>query len=175
MLNFNVNKYLAFVISDDYIIDQVAFTISGPMSSTTLGEFYNRLYPSFGATLSVLDKDGNVSTAADLSVGDQLLVTAADGMTTAMYSIDVNNTKAIDPVSESIKMYPNPTTGRVIINGLTKGNRVQVFNSVGVTLRDVIVDNSTEYVSLSAQPAGMYMFVISSGEKHINIQKIIKK
>ncbi|MFA5329713.1 MAG: T9SS type A sorting domain-containing protein [Prolixibacteraceae bacterium] len=175
MLNFNVNKYLAFVISDDYIIDQVAFTISGPMSSTTLGEFYNKLYPSFGATLSVLDKDGNVSTAADLSVGDQLLVTAADGMTTAMYSIDVNNTKAIDPVSESIKMYPNPTTGRVIINGLTKGNRVQVFNSVGVTLRDVIVDNSTEYVSLSAQPAGMYMFVISSGEKHINIQKIIKK
>ncbi len=175
MLNFNVNKYLAFVVSDDYTIDQVAFTISGPMSSTTLPVFYNKLYPSFGATLSVLDKDGNVSTAADLSVGDQLLVTAADGMTTALYAIDVNNTKAIDPVSESIKMYPNPTTDRVIINGLAKGNRVQVFNSVGVTLRDVIVDNSTEYVSLTAQPAGMYLFVISSGEKHINIQKIIKK
>ena len=72
-------------------------------------------------------------------------------------------------------MYPNPTSGRVIVQGLTRGNRVQVFNSVGIILRDVIVDNSTEYVSLTAQPAGIYIFVISSKDQHINIQKIVKK
>jgi len=174
MLNFHVNTYLAYVISDDYQIDQVNYTIVGPKTSTTLGEFYAKLYPSFGATLKVLDKNGNVSNLADLSLGDKLLVTAADGKSTALYTIDVDIT-SFKPIAELIKMYPNPTTDRVIINGLAKGNRVQVFNTIGITLRDVIVDKSTEYVSLSAQPAGIYVFVISSGEKFINIQKIIKK
>jgi hypothetical protein len=72
-------------------------------------------------------------------------------------------------------MYPNPTTERVVINGLTKGNRVRVLNTAGVVLRDVIVDNATEYVSLSTHPAGIYMFIVSDGKKNLNIQKVIKK
>lgn len=174
MNNFNVNKYLAFVISDDYQIDQVKHTIVGPKTKTTLGEFYAKLYPSFGASLSVVDKTGKVSTLADLSLGDKLIVTAADGKTTATYDISVDITN-VAPITEMIKMFPNPTLGRVTIDGLTKGNRVQVFNAAGVTLRDVIVEQSTEYVSLSTQPAGIYIFVISSGEQHLNIQKIVKK
>jgi len=176
MLNFHVNTYLAYVISDDYQIDQVKRTITGPLSSTTLGEFAAKLYPSFGATIKVLDAKGNVSTLKDLSLGDQLLVTAQDGLTTATYQIKVDITKAVDPLAQAIKVYPNPTSdGKVIVQGLAKGNRVQVFNAAGVTLRDVIVDNSTDYVSLAAQPAGIYVFVISSGDQHINIQKIVKK
>ncbi len=175
MLVYNKpSDYLAYVISDDYAIDQVAHTIKGPKTLTTLGEFYAKLYPSFGATLKVLDKNGNESKLADLSKGDQLLVTAADLKTTFIYQIDVDIT-GFQPIESGIKMYPNPTTERVIINGLTKGNRVRVFNSIGVTLRDVIVDNSTEYVSLTYQPAGIYVFVISAGEQNINIQKIVKR
>ena len=175
VLNNVVNTYLAYVISDDYAVDQIKYTIVGPSTKTTLGEFYAKLYPSFGAKLSVLDKDGNVSALADLSLGDKLLVTAADGKTKVVYDITVDIT-GFETIAETIKMYPNPTSdGRVIVQGLAKGNRVQVFNVSGITLRDVIVDNSTEYVSLSAQPAGIYMFVISSGDKHISIQKIIKK
>jgi hypothetical protein len=178
MLQFKAITYLAFVISDDYMIDQVTHKITGSLikSSTTPAEFYSKLYPSFGATVKILDYKGIVSTAKDLSFGDQLLVTAADGVTTATYSIAVDITKAVDPIAQSIKMYPNPTSnGLVIVQGLAQGNRVQVFNAAGVTLRDVIVDNSTEYVSLASQPAGIYIFVISSGDQHINIQKIVKK
>lgn len=175
MLNFNVNSYLAYVISDDYTVDQVARTISNnPTTKTTLAEFKAKLYTSFGATLMVTDKNGVESTLGDLSQGDKLKVTAADGKTIAVYDINVDVT-GIAPITENIKMYPNPTSDRIVINGLTAGNRVQVFNAVGVTLRDVIVENSTEYVSLSAQPKGIYVFVISSGGKHINIQTIIKQ
>ena len=173
MLNFNVNRYLAYVISDDYLVNQVSFTITGP-ETLTISEFFNKLYPSYGATLSVIDKNGNANTSAKFNKGDKLLVTAADGLTTATYNISMI-TKAIDVTAETIKMYPNPTDGRVIVQGLTKGNRVRVINAAGITLRDVIVDNSTEYVSLSAQPAGIYVFVISNGDKFINIQKIVKK
>lgn len=176
MLNFNVNTYLAYVISDVYIVDQIHFSITGGIeTSTAKADFVNKLIPAFGATLSVLDKDGNVSTAAELKKGDQLLVTAADGSTTATYAIDVWTTKIGNQATSSIKMYPNPTTERVVINGLTKGNRVRVLNTAGVVLRDVIVDNATEYVSLSTHPAGIYMFIVSDGKKNLNIQKVIKK
>ena len=176
MLNFHVNTYLAYVISDDYQIDQVARTITGPKTATTLGELYGKLYPSFGATMKVLDKSGKESILKDLSLDDQLLVTAADGKTIAIYQIKVDITKVADPLAQSIKMFPNPTSdGRVIVQGLVKGNRVRVFNSAGITLRDVIVENSTNCVSLVAQPAGIYVFVISNGDQHISIQKIVKK
>lgn len=173
MLNFNVNKYLAYVISDDYAIDQVKLVIKVPATGLDIATFFAKLYPSFGAKLSVIDKNGAASTLTNLASYDKLLVTAADNSTTATYTIEFATT--VSPVETSIKMYPNPTTDRVVINGLTAGNRVRVFNAVGVTLRDVIVDNATEYVNLSAQPAGIYVFVISNGEQHINIQKIVKK
>jgi len=173
MLNFNVNKYLAYVISDDYVIDQVKLVIKVPATGLNIATFFAKLYPSFGATLSVIDKNGATSTLTNLASYDKLLVTAADNSTTATYTIEFATT--VSPIETSIKMYPNPTTDRVVINGLTVGNRVRVFNAVGVTLRDVIVDNATEYVNLSAQPAGIYVFVISNGEQHINIQKIVKK
>jgi len=107
-------------------------------------------------------------------IGEKLKVTAADNSMIAWYEI-ISTVGFGDPVAELIKIYPNPTTDRVVIQGFAKGNRVRVFNSTGITLCDVTVNNSTEYVSLAGQPAGIYVFVISSGEKFINIQKIIKK
>lgn len=169
------NQYFAFVVSDDYQIDQVTFTISGAKTAT-VSEFFGKLYASYGATLSILDKDGNVSTSANLNIGDKLLVTAADGKTTATYTMKTVTSVPVDYASEAIKMYPNPTSdGRVIIQGLDKGNRVRVFNINGMLIRDVIADGPTDYVSLSAHPAGVYMFMISDGEKNINIQKVVKR
>lgn len=173
MLNLKATMYLAFVTSDDYKVNQVTHLISGPSLGTSVTEFAGKLYPSFGATMKVMAKDGTQNTA-NLATGDVLLVTAADGVTTATYKIQ-GITGAGLQGSSMITMYPNPTTGRVVVQGLTKGNRVQVFNSAGITLHNVVVDNATDYVSLQAQPAGMYIFVVSDGTQRINIQKIIKK
>jgi hypothetical protein len=173
MLNFNVNKYLAYVISDDYVIDQIKFVVKVPSTGIDIATFMAKLYPSFGAKLTILDKAGVPSNLTKLASFDKLLVTAADNSTTATYKIEFAT--SVSPTESAITMYPNPTTDRVVINGLSIGNRVRVFNAVGVTLRDVTVDNATEYVNLSTQPAGIYVFVISDGEKHINIQKIVKK
>lgn len=174
MLNYHVNTYLAYVISDVYAVDQVKMITTAPVAGTPITTFINNLYPSFGATLKILDKTGAISKLTTLQSGDQLLVTAADNATTATYAIKFATGVPVADQS-TIKMYPNPTTDRVIIQGLTSGNRVRVFNSVGVTLRDVIVDNATENVSLAQQPAGIYIFMISSGDKNINIQKIVKQ
>ena len=175
MLNFYDDFYLAFVTSDAYHVEQVNYKITGPAIGTSIAEFISKLLPSFEATLKVMNEAGTESTLANLATGDVLLVTAADGITTATYRIEgVTGVPSVDVVS-TIKMYPNPTTGRVIVQGLAKGNRVRVFNAAGMTLRDVVVENSTDYVSLDAQPAGIYIFVVSAGNQHINIQKIVKK
>ena len=173
ILNFKVNTYLAYVTSPVYKIDQVALTIKLPTTTAGLADFYSKLDPSYGASLMVLDKDGN-PVASTVGVGDKLQVIAADNTTTTIYEIGTS-VGVSSTVTEMIKMYPNPTVDRVIINGLTQGNRVRVINAAGIILRDVTVNNSTEYVSLAAQPAGIYVIVVSSGEKFINIQKIIKK
>ena len=52
MLNFNANTYLAYVISDEYQINQLTLTISGPKTNTSVTEFTGKLYPSFGANLN---------------------------------------------------------------------------------------------------------------------------
>ncbi|MGE5395325.1 MAG: T9SS type A sorting domain-containing protein [Candidatus Saccharibacteria bacterium] len=176
MLNFKANLYLAYVISDSYVVNQMNLNIAGAAIGTSVAEFVGKLYPSFGATVKVVGNKGAGSeNTGNLASGDVLVVTAADGVTTATYKIDNVTGISAQAITSNIKMYPNPTTGRVIVQGLAKGNRVQVFNASGVTLRDVVVDNATDYVSLEAQPAGIYIFVVSNGTQHINIQKIVKK
>lgn len=176
MLNFYANKYFAFVLSDDYLIDQKNYIIFGASLTTPVGEFKDKLYPSFGATIKVLAANGTEKTSGNLTWGDYLVVTAADGSTTNIYKVQnvTANEKVVN--TPSIKMFPNPTSdGRVIVQGLAKGNRLQVFNAAGIMLRDVTVDSSTDNVNLSAQPAGIYIFVVSAANQHISIQKIVKR
>jgi hypothetical protein len=72
-------------------------------------------------------------------------------------------------------MFPNPTSDKIVVQGLAKGNRLRVLNSSGIALHDVIADSSTETISLEAQPSGIYLIVVSSRTQHINVQKIVKK
>lgn len=166
---------VAFVVSDDYQIDQLYFAISGVPEGISITEFKSKLYPAYGATLKVIDANGNESTLATLKPGDQLKVTSADGTRITTYSITF--TTGVDPVNvaSTIRMTPNPTTGRVVVHGMVKGNRLRVLNPAGITVYDVIVDSSTETISLDDQPAGMYIFVVSAGTRIIKIQKIAKK
>lgn len=166
---------VAFVVSDDYQIDQLYFAISGVPEGISITGFKSKLYPAYGATLKVIDANGNESTLATLKPGDQVVVTSADGTKSATYSITF--TTGIDPVdvASKIRMFPNPTTGRVVVQGMEKGNRLRVLNPTGIAVHDVIADSSTETISLNDQPAGMYIFVVSAGTRLIKIQKIQKK
>jgi len=175
MLSFRAPMYMAFVLSDVYQINQINLIIKGASLTTSISEFKANLYPSLGANLKVVNALGVENTSSTFVLGDRLLVTAADGTSTATYLLeDVTGSNYV-AIASTIKMYPNPTSGRVTVQGLAKGNRVQVFNAAGMILRDVIAENSTDNVSLESQPAGIYIFVISAGNQHVNIQKIIKK
>lgn len=167
--------YVAFVISDVYHIDQVSFSINGVAPGTSISGFKSNLYPGFGTTLKIIDANGNETALATIAAGDCLLITSADGTQSAIYSISINT--GVDTVDNSSKiiMGSNPSTGRVVVRGLEKGNRLRVLNPAGIAIHDVIADSSAETVSLDIQPAGMYFFVVSDGRRLIKNQKIIKK
>jgi hypothetical protein len=74
-----------------------------------------------------------------------------------------------------IEMYPNPTSDVINVSGVKAGNRIQVYNSVGVNIRDIEVQNSIERISLRNQPVGIYMVIVSDNNKLISRFKAIKQ
>ncbi|HEY3370888.1 MAG TPA: T9SS type A sorting domain-containing protein [Prolixibacteraceae bacterium] len=169
------SPFQTYVISDDYKIDQVSHCIYEVSEGTGIAEFKSKLYPSFGASLQVMDASGRESTLASLSPGDQLLVTSADGAQTATYSIAQKT--GVDPVytGPAINIGPNPSTGQVLVQGLAKGNRIRVLNLAGSILQEVMTEHSSQTISLDAQPAGIYLLAVYAGSQQVYIQKIVKK
>jgi hypothetical protein len=163
------------VISDDYQIDQIRLTISGVPKGISINEFRSKLYRGFNTTLKVIDANGNESTLTNLSAGDKLVVTSADGTQSTTYSIAFTTGVDLVDVASTIRIAPNPTASKVVVQGLEKGNRLRVLNPAGIVLRDVVAESSTETISVDDLPAGIYLFVITAGTQPIKIQKIVKK
>jgi hypothetical protein len=167
--------YLAYVTSYIYAVNQVDNVISGATAQTLLNDFLNNLIPSFGAYLTVLDKDGVEKTSGDLDDGDVLIVTSVDGKFHTEYTLDLDLTNNDLVSSVQVNLYPNPTAGRINVSGLTPGGRIQVFNSSGAAIRDLKVSGRIEAVSLKDQPAGMYLILVSDTEKLIGRYKVIRR
>lgn len=176
MWDYVTTPYLAFIISDKYLIDQVRRMIMGVPEGTNVAEFKSKLFPAIGATVKVMDATGHESTSSTLKTGDYVLVTSADGTQTTIYRF--NEIWDDVPFTEdniTIRVFPNPTEGRVDVHGLSKGNRISIITPTGMELYDRFSDSSSLSVSLDTQPAGVYLFIVSRDNKPISTQKIIKK
>ena len=72
--------------------------------------------------------------------------------------------------SARIMIYPNPSTGQVIVSGLSKEIRqVEIYNLMGVRLQEVVVQEGKAVLDLSDQPKGM--LVIRAGQMSYKIVK----
>jgi hypothetical protein len=166
--------YLAYVLSNEYMVDQVDYVISGPTGLTPLNEFYSKITASSGATAVVMDMAGNERTSGDLNDGDWLKVTSADGKIVVMYELDLDLTVANQVNSGQIRLYPNPTGGMINIAGVNPGGRIQIFNAMGAAIRDIKIQRTIESVSLD-EPAGLYLIVISDRNQLLGRYKVLKK
>ena len=167
--------YLAYVLSIPYIVDQIDYTIVGPTAQNLLTEFYSNLIPSQGASVVVVDKDGVERTTGDLNDGDKLKVTSVGGKVVVIYDILLDLTSVDNTGEGKIQLYPNPTSGKVNIQGLEQGTRVQVYNHIGALIRDINAERSIETITLENQAAGMYLVVITKNAKLLGQYKVIRK
>ncbi len=169
------SDYLAYILSNPYSVDQVNYSVTGPTGSTLVSEFKSNITAAVGATAVVVDAGGNEKASGNLEVGDMVKVTSKDGKMVVMYSIDIA-TSAKDRLAEGrIMVYPNPTTGRVNIQGLEQGTRIQVYNYAGALLRDVKTNSTLEVISLNDQPSGMYLLVLTKDSRLVGQYKVIRK
>ncbi len=83
---YNKNAtYLAYILSNIYVVDQEGYTVNEVSGAETIAEFYSRITPSMGATAVVVDKDGNEKTTGTIERDDEVKVTSADGKIVVMY------------------------------------------------------------------------------------------
>jgi hypothetical protein len=167
--------YLAYVLSNEYAVDQVDYIIEGATTTTSINDFYARITPSMGATAVVVDANGNAKTTGTLVNGDMLKVTSADGHIEVMYELKVVAVSSNLTSGTQIEIYPNPTTGRLNVRGVEAGNRIQIYNSNGAVIRDMKVRSNVEVLSIDDQPAGMYLIVISNDNTLLGRYKAVKK
>jgi len=168
------NMYLAYVLSDLYAVNQVDYEITVPNGQVMLTDFYSKITPATGATAVVVNSEGEEQTSGDLDAGDKLKVTSADGKFEAVYTINFT-TAARTLTQNTVRVYPNPTTGKVNVNGLQRGTRVQVYNQTGALIKDLKADQSLEIVTLNNQPVGMYLFVLTKDAQLVGQYKVIRK
>ncbi len=168
------SNYLAYILSNTYSVDQLDLVVSGPTGNTLVTEFTSNITAAPGATAVVVDASGNTKTSDDLNQGDMVKVTSADGRVIVMYEIDFAT--STDKFAESdIKVYPNPTSGKVNIQGLEQGTRIQVFNQTGALLKDIRTSRSMETISLDNQPSGMYLLVLTKNSSLVGQYKVIRR
>lgn len=170
-----VTRYLAFVTSTDYKVNELTKTIASPVAETPLAQFLAKLKPSFGATLAVYNKNGQPNSTGILNKGDVLRVTSADGKIVNTYTLTLDVTSAVVIENGMVSVYPNPTTGMLNISGVEDGNRIRVFNSMGVHVSEFISRKGIETITLDNQASGIYFIVISNNDKISSTHKVIKK
>jgi len=168
--------YLAYILSDEYEINQVRRFIYDIPNGIGRTDFISQLMCPIGASIKVMNAMGNESTEATLKTGDYLLVASKDGLQSATYGIDYlfDGVEGIDDAL-TITMSPNPTEGKVFIQGIAKGNSIRVMNLAGMVIFDQIANSSTLTVSLENQAPGVYLVVVLDRNQHLTNQKIVKR
>jgi hypothetical protein len=171
---FPESNYLAYVTSDEYIVDQFGMVITGASTSTPMTEFFGKLIPSPGATLMVVDSEG-VEQTDGLSTGDMLKVTSADGSVSVMYELDLMVGISGQLPEGEVVLFPNPFTEEFSINGLESGTRIKVFNQTGSVISDKISQGERMSISLDDYSSGIYLVLITKQDKLIGTYKVVKQ
>jgi hypothetical protein len=166
--------YLAYILSNVYGVDQVAYKVAGVSGAESVSAFLGKVTSAPGATAMIVDKDGAVKTTGDIDGSDMVKVVSADGKMNVFYTFGPLTSADVLQAND-ITLYPNPTNGEINVSGLKAGYRIQVYNSVGAAVNDINVQSSIERISLRNQPAGMYMIVVSDNSKLLGRYKAMKQ
>lgn len=168
-------KYLAYVTSSVYSVDQVNLTLQGASGKTTLTDFYSKIVAAPGATAKVVNAQGVENKGTDLNDGDKLKVSAADGVTVVYYALKLDLTGVEDLDANEMTIFPNPTNGVVNLSGIPGGSFIRVYNLQGASVLEKVAGRSLEVISLQDQPAGLYFITVNNGGKAIGKFKLIKE
>jgi hypothetical protein len=76
--------------------------------------------------------------------------------------------------NSEINIYPNPSFDNIYINGLVKGNTIQIYNITGKLVTKKIAHQLTETIVIKNLPSSVYIIKISGKNKKDHSYRIVK-
>lgn len=73
-----------------------------------------------------------------------------------------------------VLLYPNPTTGTVILSGLNGSSRISVYDITGQLLQENVVSANTTSLELAGYKAGLYLVKVQQGSQVI-VKRLVKE
>lgn len=165
---------VVYLLSDVYSIDQENNVINGA-SVVDVSVFYTMVSTSEGATVVVVDQNGDERTGGNIESTDKVIVTSADGTVEEIYTFGTFTGTETIQVFNQMKFFPNPTSGDLNVMGIEPGQRIRIFNAAGAVIFDKEVRGNIEVLPLQSQPSGLYVTVVSCKEGNLGTFKVIKR
>lgn len=176
-------------------IPQATGDISGPTQITNLEELVAYSVDEVGGATSynwVLDPTWTlVSGEGTNAVQIQFGSASADGILTvnaenicgtgegSSVSIDIIHVGIVEPLSSTLRIYPNPTDGRLVIDfgeNYLSQSIIRIVNLVGETVKEMEVTNEKSIdVDLSNLVSGVYFVHIQSQKGLVTKQVVLNK
>jgi peptidyl-prolyl cis-trans isomerase B (cyclophilin B) len=75
----------------------------------------------------------------------------------------------------NVRVFPNPSSGKFLFEGLLKGNMIKINNAEGKLIREILVENEKIEIDLSTQAKGIYFYTIKNSSGHTTEGKLILK
>ena len=100
-------------------------------------------------------------------------ILGADVVTAIEYR-DIDRHVGLDALSRNIKLYPNPTTEVLIIEGDFASARYRIVDLKGSVLKTGVLSTSNSIINVADLPMGGYQFILSS-QGYQSTQLFIKK
>jgi hypothetical protein len=163
----------AYILSSVYTVDQEALTISDVPENVTIADFRDNLTAALGATFIVADGSGVEQTTGTVLDGYQVIVTSENGANMVSYSVSVITGRE-NFLSRRYKVYPNPASSHIFVDGLEKGDVIHVVSMLGVNCEVIEYESYRGSLSLESLQTGIYFIQIKS-EGNLSTFKIVKR
>ncbi len=167
-------SYTAYILSDTYSINQLAYAISEVPDGETIAQFLGNITASTGATVVIVDEDGVEKTTGSIAKTDRVKVVSPSGTVVVYYNFGTA-TGIGRNINQNIRLYPNPTNGILNISGIEVGNTIKVYNIAGALVSNVKASGNISVIKLVGAPAGLYIIEISNDKGVQTRLKVIKK
>jgi len=135
-------------------------------------------YPyAVGSLVSIVSSDAPTSPANYYYYFYDWVV-SAPGCSSPRASVigTINTATGIQNQTNStvLRVYPNPNTGIFLIEGLEKGNSIEIFDVIGKQVYQTLTGDSSYNVDLSGKDKGVYFYrIINSDSKAIHTGKVV--
>jgi hypothetical protein len=106
--------------------------------------------------------------------GSYYLEQNIDGCIGVSNTVNVTISGIENEQNSKLKIYPNPISETLYLEGISKGNEVKIYNVLGENIVNFEAQNNIEKINFEQFEKGIYMISIFNENKLISTHKIVK-